>query len=48
MTISKAQEQTLKYDVIYPPAPVVPPPHGKLYMAFFRFSSFDNVAFSVI
>jgi hypothetical protein len=42
VTVSKAQCQTLKSVAIYPPSPVFP--HGQLYVAFSRSSSFDNVA----
>jgi hypothetical protein len=46
MTINKAQGQTLKRNGIYPPSPVFS--HGKLYVAFSRHSSSNNVAVVII
>ena len=45
MTTSKAQGQTLKRVRIYEPSPVSP--HGQLYVAFPRTSSFHNVAIGI-
>jgi hypothetical protein len=42
MTINKAQAQAYKQAGIYPPLPVFP--SGKLNVAFYQSSSFDNNA----
>jgi hypothetical protein len=48
MTINKALGQMLKCVGTHLPPPVPPPPHGQLYVAFSRTSSFDKVTVVII